>query len=80
VGESGYDGDNDVSGEEESVENTHSEDFAGDVAVTPNLAKVDDEVCADEEIVVCSYSWCFAVKLFCCLSIFYLIALLCYRI
>ncbi|WJX83027.1 hypothetical protein P8452_65720 [Trifolium repens] len=52
VGESGYDGDNDVSGEEESVENTHSEDFAGDVAVTPNLAKVDDEVCADEEIVV----------------------------
>jgi hypothetical protein len=56
LGESGYNGDNEDSGEEESVENINSEDVAGDVALTPNMAKVGDEVSDDEEIVVCSYS------------------------
>ncbi|WJX62991.1 hypothetical protein P8452_47925 [Trifolium repens] len=52
VSGSGYDGDNEVSGEEESVQNAQSVDVAGVVTITPNLAKGDDEFSDDEEIVV----------------------------
>jgi hypothetical protein len=52
---SGYNADDEGSGEEVSVENVESQDVAGEVAVTPNLATGNDETSDDEEIVVCSY-------------------------
>jgi hypothetical protein len=79
VSGSGYDGDNEVSGEEESVQNAQSVDVAGVVTITPNLAKGDDEFSDDEEIVVCCCTYCFAFNLFYCLLVFYPIGLLFYR-
>ncbi|WJX62061.1 hypothetical protein P8452_47097 [Trifolium repens] len=49
---SGYNADDEGSGEEVSVENVESQDVAGEVAVTPNLATGNDEDSDDEEIVV----------------------------
>jgi hypothetical protein len=56
VAESGYDCDDEASDHGDSVGNGQDEKFAAGVILTPNLAKVDDGLSDDEEIVVCSYS------------------------
>jgi hypothetical protein len=76
VAESGYDCDDEASDHGDSVGNGQDEEFAADVIVTPNLAKVDDELSDDEEIFVCPCSHLCAVKLSYALCLFYHIALL----